>query len=295
MMLDISSIGSKLTKYLNSRNLSVNEAARVCDMSPSQMHNILNGKNYGIQHFIKVLNGFGDLNLFDLFDLDRSTLQRMGVSFDLDSSQDAVAPRKAPKPYKVKEIPASMVEEPASPTIRPIMVTLNDQLTENIAFVPIKAQAGYLSGYSDESFVEQLPSFALPGFQNGTYRAFEVEGHSMLQVDNKGFHPGDITINQFLESAHQIRDGRVYVVVTEDGLLLKRCINRLDSDTPRLICKSDNRSGDYPDILLTPDQIVEVWEFKANITRYASPPGDAFTLINDLNLRLVILEEKVKG
>ena len=294
MMLNISSIGSKLAKYLNSRNLSVNEAARMCDMSPSQMHNILNGKNYGIQHFIKVLNGFGDLNLLDLFDLDRGTLQRMGVSFDEEVPEKAKG-KKAPKPYKVKDAPLSMVEEPASPMIRPVMVTLSDSLTENIAFVPIKAQAGYLTGYSDTGYIEQLPSFALPGFQNGTFRAFEVEGHSMLQVDNKGFHPGDITINQFLESPHQIRDGRVYVIVTEDGLLLKRCINRLDGDIPRLICKSDNRSGDYPDILLTLDQIEEVWEFKANITRYASPPGDAFTLINDLNLRLAVLEEKLKS
>lgn len=294
MMLNISSIGSKLAKYLNSRNLSVNEAARMCDMSPSQMHNILNGKNYGIQHFIKVLNGFGDLNLLDLFDMDRATLQRMGVSFEGEVNEQ-VKGKNPPKPYKVKDLPVSMVEEPASPMIRPVMVTLSDQLTENIAFVPIKAQAGYLTGYSDTEYIEQLPSFALPGFQNGTFRAFEVEGHSMLQVDNKGFHPGDITINQYLESPHQIRDGRVYVVVTEDGMLLKRCINRLDGDIPRLICKSDNRSGDYPDILLTLDQIVEVWEFKANITRYASPPGDAFTLINDLNLRLAILEEKLNG
>ncbi len=293
MMLDIGSIGSKLAKYLDSRNLSVNEAARSCGMSPSQMHNILNGKNNGIQHFIKILNGFNDLNLLDLFDLDRATLQRMGVSFE-GKGPEKTTGKTTPKPYRVKDIPPSMVEEPSSPMVRPVMVTLNDQLTENIAFVPIKAQAGYLTGYSDTGFVETLPSFALPGFQNGTFRAFEVEGHSMLQVDNKGFHPGDITINQYLESPHQIRDGRVYVVVTEDGLLLKRCINRLDGDIPRLICKSDNRSGDYPDILLTAEQIVEVWEFKANITRYASPPGDAFTLINDLNLTLAILEEKVK-
>ena len=56
------------------------------------------------------------------------------------------------------------------------MVTMNDQLAENIAFVPIRAQAGYLIGYSDKEYVETLPSFGLPGFQNGTFRAFEVEG-----------------------------------------------------------------------------------------------------------------------
>lgn len=291
--MNIDDIGSKLAKYLNSKNISVNEAARLCGMSASQMHNILNGKNYGIQHFIKIMNAFNDLNILELFDLDRATLQRIGVSISSESSTEPGA-KKALRPYKQKQGFPSLAEEPLPPMIRPVMVTMNDQMAENIAFVPIKAQAGYLKGFSDSEYIEALPSFGLPGFQNGTYRAFEVEGYSMLQIDNKGFHPGDITINLYVESPKGIRDGRVYIIVTEDGLLLKRCINRLDGEIPRLICKSDNRSGDYPDILLTPEQIIEVWEFKANITRHASPPGDAFSLINDLNMRIAVLEEKVK-
>ena len=293
-MLDINTIGSKLSEYLDYHNISANEAAKRCDMAPSQMHNILNGKNYGIQHFIKILNGFQDLNILELFDLDVSTLQRMGVTFGGNSGGNPDQ-AKGSQPYVIEDTQElNVVNEPPAATIRPVMVTMNDQLVENIAFVPIKAQAGYLQGYANQEYVEKLPSFSLPGFQNGTYRAFEVEGHSMLQIDNKGFHPGDITINQYVENPHQIRDGRVYVVVTPDGMLLKRCINRLDGETPRLICKSDNRSGDYPDIPLSPEQIIEVWEFKANITRYASPPGDAYTLINDLNVRIAILEEKIK-
>ena len=288
-MLDLNTIGSKLSLYLEKHNISANQAARMCDMSPSQMHNILNGKNYGIQHFIKIMNGFQDLNILELFDLDVTTLQRMGVTFG-----DSHKGPNEPKAYNLDSSRAlPVVNEPGPPTIKPVMVTMNDEMAENIAFVPIKAQAGYLQGYANQEYVEKLPSFGLPGFQNGTFRAFEVEGHSMLQIDNKGFHPGDITINQYVESPHQIRDGRVYVIVTPDGMLLKRCINRLDGEIPRLICKSDNRSGDYPDIPLSPDQIIEVWEFKANITRYASPPGDAYTLINDLNVRIAILEEKM--
>ncbi|MCE7990458.1 MAG: LexA family transcriptional regulator [Roseivirga sp.] len=293
-MLNVNTIGTKLSDYLEQHNISANRAAKMCDMSPSQMHNILNGKNYGIQHFIKIMNGFQDLNILELFDLDVTTLQRMGVTFG-GNAEGNLSAEKGAKPYRIDEEPnLPIVNEPASPAIRPVMVTMNDQMAENIAFVPLKAQAGYLQGYENQEYVETLPSFGLPGFQNGTFRAFEVEGHSMLQIDNKGFHPGDITINQYVESPHQIRDGRVYVIVTPDGMLLKRCINRLDGEIPRLICKSDNRSGDYPDIPLSPEQIIEVWEFKANITRYASPPGDAFTLINDLNARIAILEEKMK-
>ena len=44
-MLDINTIGAKLSEYLDRHNISTNEAAKRCDMAPSQMHNILNGKN----------------------------------------------------------------------------------------------------------------------------------------------------------------------------------------------------------------------------------------------------------
>src|SRR5688572_14749503 len=41
-----------------------------------------------------------------------------------------------------------------------------------IQFVPIKAAAGYLAGYADPEFVDELNTFTLPMLGAGSYRAF---------------------------------------------------------------------------------------------------------------------------
>lgn len=183
------------------------------------------------------------------------------------------------------------------PMKEPILVTVDNLGHDNIAYVPVKAQAGYLTGYKDKEYFEKLPAFALPGFKNDVYRAFEVSGYSMLPAEGVGLYPGDIIIAAFLDHPHKIRDSRVYVIVCEapevDNIIVKRCLNRLEANN-KIICISDNKNGDYPAIILETEQIKEVWEFKAKISRHIPPPGSIFDQLNDLSGRLVIVEEKLK-
>ena len=44
--------------------------------------------------------------------------------------------------------------------------------TNVIHFVPVKAAAGYLNGYADPEFLDELNTFTLPMLSGGTYRAF---------------------------------------------------------------------------------------------------------------------------
>ena len=41
-----------------------------------------------------------------------------------------------------------------------------------IHFVPVKAAAGYLAGYGDSEFIDELNTFTLPMLSGGNYRAF---------------------------------------------------------------------------------------------------------------------------
>ncbi|HAO04355.1 MAG TPA: XRE family transcriptional regulator, partial [Chitinophagaceae bacterium] len=41
-----------------------------------------------------------------------------------------------------------------------------------IHFVPVKAVAGYLTGYADSEFIDELNTFTLPMLTGGNYRAF---------------------------------------------------------------------------------------------------------------------------
>jgi transcriptional regulator with XRE-family HTH domain len=127
---------------------------------------------------------------------------------------------------------------------------------ELITVVPEKARAGYLGGFGDLDFVESLPRFSLPLpelKQDRTYRAFQIEGDSMLPL-----LPGTYVLGQFVQNWNQVRNKEGYVVVTkDDGILYKRVENHLDSDD-HFILKSDNKA--YQDIVVSVAQVHEIWK-----------------------------------
>src|SRR5262249_34169535 len=63
-----------------------------------------------------------------------------------------------------------------------------------IHFVPVKAAAGYLAGYADSEFIDELNTFTLPMLTGGNYRAFEIIGDSMLPTPS-----GSIIVGEKLE------------------------------------------------------------------------------------------------
>ena len=121
----------------------------------------------------------------------------------------------------------------------PQVIAVNQDNEENVVYVPIKARAGYLDGYGDPEYIETLPSFNMPQLNNGTYRCFEVHGNSMVRT----FFDGDLVFGKYVEDLRDIKDGRVYVIVSKnDGIVLKRVINRIEGRN-KLILKSDNKDG----------------------------------------------------
>src|ERR1700750_706811 len=106
--------------------------------------------------------------------------------------------------------------DPANLRILSISVDKDDN--ENIEMVPLKASAGYLNGYADPEYVAQLPKFYLPMFKNGTFRAFEIKGDSMLPLAS-----GTIIIGEYLENWSDVKQGDTYVVVSKsEGIVFKR-------------------------------------------------------------------------
>lgn len=178
--------------------------------------------------------------------------------------------------------------------IRPITVTVDRKGNELMTFVPVRAQAGYMKGHGDPHFIEKLPAFSLPILKEGSYRMFEVDGESMLQVGGGGLHDGDIVIAQYLEDIFSMRDNRVYVVISSEGVVVKRCLNRLlEKDNPVLICKSDNKNGQHKDIIIRPHEIIEVWELKAFISKQLSFATDMWKMISDMEAQMALMNEKI--
>ena len=170
----------------------------------------------------------------------------------------------------------------------PQVITMDSSGNENIIMVPVKARAGYLNGYADPEFINTLPAYRLPGLNHGTYRMFEVEGASMYPTINSG----DIIIGSFVENLMSVRDDRLYVVVTKtDGMVIKRCLNRIETDG-KLILKSDNyKDRDlYPTIIISPEDIMEIWYAKSFMSYQMRPPSEMYNRLIDVEGRLTLLE-----
>ena len=61
-------------------------------------------------------------------------------------------------------------------------ITVNEINEDLIDIVPAKASAGYMEGYADPEYIEQLEKIKLPFLPTGTHRAFPIKGDSMLPV-----------------------------------------------------------------------------------------------------------------
>src|SRR6478735_4173600 len=89
-----------------------------------------------------------------------------------------------------------------------------------IHFVPVKAAAGYLAGYADSEFIDELNTFTLPMLTGGTYRAFEIIGDSMMPTPS-----GSVIVGEKVESIDNIKSNAAYIVISKsEGIVYKRVI-----------------------------------------------------------------------
>jgi transcriptional regulator with XRE-family HTH domain len=140
-----------------------------------------------------------------------------------------------------------------------LVVTSDLNGKDNIELVPLKAAAGYLNGYADAEFVKELPKFQLPILKQGTYRAFEISGDSMLPI-----LPGTIVIGEYVEDIRKIKSGKTYIVISQrEGVVYKRVFNYLE-ESGKLFLVSDNRH--YSPYQLDGNEVMEVWAAKAYIS-----------------------------
>ncbi|CAL2080301.1 LexA family transcriptional regulator [Tenacibaculum sp. 190524A02b] len=171
----------------------------------------------------------------------------------------------------------------------PKVVAINESGNENVIYVPTQARAGYLNGYGDASYIEQLPSFHMPHLNNGTFRCFEVQGNSMVRT----FFDGDLVFGKYVEDLGDVKDGRVYVIVSKnDGIVLKRVINRIQ-ERGKLILKSDNKDGNYPTYTINAEEIMEVWYVTMFASKQMPEPIDVYDRLHDLESKVVELQERL--
>lgn len=143
--------------------------------------------------------------------------------------------------------------------LRVLAITVDNKDNEGIQLVPQKASAGYLNGYQDPEYIAELPVFLLPIFQNGTFRAFEIKGDSMLPLQS-----GTIIVGQYIDNWRDVKEGKTYVIITKDeGIVYKRLLK--GGTAQSVLLKSDNPS--YSPYEVSYGDIMEIWESKAYVSK----------------------------
>ena len=133
-------------------------------------------------------------------------------------------------------------------------ITVSEANEDLIEIIPAKASAGYLSGYDDPEYIEQLQKIKLPFLPTGTHRAFPIKGDSMLPVKD-----GSFIVAKFMEDVNDIKNDRTYIILTkEDGLVYKR-VQNLIKEKQSLLLSSDNKV--YKPYEVPIQNVLELWEF----------------------------------
>ena len=148
----------------------------------------------------------------------------------------------------------------AAGKLRVLALTVDRDQNENIEWVVQKAAAGYLNGFADPEYLEVLPKFRLPMLPaNGTYRAFEISGDSMLPIVS-----GTVIVGRYVDDWSALKDGTPCVVVSRgEGIVFKRLHNRLRSGGAFSLHSDNNRYAPYE---VRADEVLEIWEAKSYIS-----------------------------
>lgn len=139
-------------------------------------------------------------------------------------------------------------------------IPLNQNYIINVPLVNQYAQAGYLCGYEDASYIATLPTipFIIDHEAKGNYVAFEVRGDSMNDGTEESYLEGDrllcreIYPQYWVDSKLHIKKWD-FVIVHEDGILVKRIIEH-NVENRTITIHSLNE--------MYPDRVVDLAEVK---------------------------------
>jgi transcriptional regulator with XRE-family HTH domain len=162
--------------------------------------------------------------------------------------------------------------------------------TNEISFVPVKAAAGYLAGYSDPEYIDELNTFTLPMLSPGTYRAFEIVGDSMLPTPS-----GSIIIGEITGSIEDVKSNQTYIIISRnEGIVYKRVMKNAKTKG-KLMLVSDNTA--YQPYSINANDILEIWKANMVISKANVQPrwdvNQLANVVSNLQEQVTTLKNKM--
>jgi transcriptional regulator with XRE-family HTH domain len=160
----------------------------------------------------------------------------------------------------------------------------------DIPFVPIKAAAGYLAGYADPEFVDELNTFTLPMLAGGNYRAFEIVGDSMLPTPS-----GSVIVGEKVDTIDDLKNDSACVVVSRnEGIVYKR-VQKNGRSKDKFTLVSDNPI--YHPYTVKAEDVLEMWKAQVVISKTNQQQrwdmGQLANMVSDLQQQVVSLKKKM--
>ena len=159
-----------------------------------------------------------------------------------------------------------------------------------IHFVPVKAAAGYLAGYADSEFIDELNTFTLPMLSGGNYRAFEIIGDSMMPTPS-----GSIIVGEKIDTTEDVKNDQAYIVVSRhEGIVYKRIVKNNKAKN-KLTLVSDNPQ--YQPYQVNTEDVVELWQAQMVISKVSLQQrwdmNSLASMVNNLQRQVSSLKKKM--
>ncbi len=121
--------------------------------------------------------------------------------------------------------------------------------SRHLPLIPIAAVAGY-NGWDEAGVtLADCPQYSVPDF-------IAVKAEFLIRVSGSSMYPkyssGDILACRKIQEIRFIQCGKIYVIDSSQGMMVKRLFE-IDDDKDNILCKSDNPN--YPPFVLPKDDI----------------------------------------
>lgn len=174
--------------------------------------------------------------------------------------------------------------------LRILAITTDKSGKENVEFVPIKAKAGYLAGYNDPEFINNLPKLQMPNLPNDkTFRMFPIIGDSMPP-----FKEGDYIITEYIRDWYSVKNDTLCIIIlkgTQD-FVFKRVTNDLNQNHQIILSSFNNL---YQPYTVKAEDVLELWQYHSywgkDVQRNDVILGDVQRQLNSIQQLLAPFKE----
>lgn len=188
------------------------------------------------------------------------------------------------KDNSLAEMERGFTKDIEGKNLRVLYTSVDADDRENIELVPVKSKAGYTAGYNDPEYIGSLPTFQLPFLlKDRKYRAFQLDGDSMLPIPDKAY-----VVGEYMQNLNNFKDGSAYIVATiEDGIVFKVVYNQIRK-RKKLLLRSLNPA--YEPFEVDIEKVLEAWKF---VNYFTSEIPDYYSELHKLKKDFKAMAERL--